>query len=346
MANLMITTACNFRCPYCFGLDLFGPGKARQYMPLALFKELLDWIDRANLPELAVHLMGGEPTLHPDFANMVEELVKRGRQICVFSNAAAPLDEAVIRRAASMGVRWIVNCNPPDTYRDNQLDLLHQHLAVLGRAANITFNLTDGQTPYQYVLDYIEQYDLNRNIKLGVALPTLEHRNVHAGWDALPAIARQIMKLLRDARRRRIELEFECGVPYCLFSEEEHAELGGNHLSHCASRLDITPAGEVINCLPLCRVASIPFQKFPDYRQAREWYARMQAPYRQVGGAARCLDCAHRLQGLCSVCLAQGLGEYSRIVLPALPGEEPGTTHESDLKRNANCRPGTCAGPL
>ena len=327
MANLMITTACNFRCPYCFGLDLFGSGQARQYMPVPLFEQLLDWIDRADVPTLAIHLMGGEPTLHPAFSHMVEELARRGRRIAVFSNAAAPLDEALVRRSVDLGVRWIVNCNPPDTYRDNQLDLLHQHLALLGQAAHITFNLTDGQTPFQYVLDYIEQYGLNRSIKLGVALPTLEHRNVHAGWDALPAIAQQILKLLSETRRRQIDLEFECGVPYCLFSEEQHAKLGGIHVSHCGSRLDITPAGEVINCLPLCRVASVPFGRFQNYCQAREWFQRMQAPYRQVGSAARCLSCIYRLQGRCSACLAQGMGEYSRIALPPLPDE--GTTEST-----------------
>jgi len=322
MANLMLTTACNFHCPYCFGLDLFGPGQPRQYMPFKLFKELLAWIDRAEVPEMAIHLMGGEPTLHPAFGDMVDELVRRGRKIVVFSNVAAPLDEALIRRTADLGVRWIINCNSPDTYQDHQLALLHRHLALLGGAACITFNLTDGQTPFQYVLDYIEQYGLHRAIKVGVALPTLEHRNVHAGWDTLPAIAEQILKLLREARRREIRMEFECGVPYCLFSEEQHAELRDIHLSHCASRLDITPAGEVINCLPLCRVASFSFQRFRNYRQAREWFQRMQAPYRQVGIASRCLFCAYRLEGRCSACLAQGLGDYNRIALPPIPDED------------------------
>jgi hypothetical protein len=287
---------------------------------MQLFGELLAWIDRAAMPEMADHLMGGEPTLHPSFGEMVEELARRGRKIVVFSNVAAPLDEALLRRAVELGARWIINCNAPDTYRDQQLELLQRHLAVLGRAACITFNLTDGQTPFQYVLDYIEQYGLRRAIKLGVALPTLEHRNVHARWDTLPAIAQQILKLLREARRREITIEFECGVPYCLFSAEQHAEFRDIQISHCGSRLDITPAGEVINCLPLYRVAAVPFHQFQSYRQAREWFQRMQAPYRQVGSASRCLFCEDRLQGRCSACLAEGLGEYSRIALPPLPG--------------------------
>jgi len=336
MANFMLTTACNFRCPYCFGLDLFGAAQARQYLPMSLFRELLDWVDRADVPEMAIHLMGGEPTLHPAFGEMMEELQRRGRKTAVFSNAAAPIAEALVRRSATQGVRWIINCNPPETYRDNQLELLHRHLALLGRTATMTFNLTDGQTPYQYVIDNIERYGLNRAVKLGVTLPTLEHRNEHVKWEALPAIADQVLKLLHELRRRDITLEFECGVPYCLFNEAQHAELGDIHVSHCGSRLDITPTGEVINCLPLYRAAAVPFRCFQNYRQARDWFQRMQAPYRQVGSAARCLCCSDRLAGHCSACLAQGLGDYNRIALPPLPDESL-----ADATGMAKCQPET-----
>ena len=329
MANLMITTACNFRCPYCFGLDLFGPGQQRQTMPMNLFGELLDWIDRAEMPAMDVHLMGGEPTLHPGFGEMVEEIGRRGRKLVVFSNAATPIDPGLLRRTVQLGATWIVNCNPPATYRPEQLERLREHLALLGRTAVITLNLTNGSTPYAHVFEYIEQYGLQRNIKLGVALPTLENRNVHAEWKELPAIAGQVLKLLREARRREIGVEFECGVPYCLFDEEQHRELPGIHVSHCGSRLDITPAGNIINCLPLARMAAIPFRRFDNYRQAREWFHRMQAPYRQVGCASRCLACEHRLAGLCSACLAFGIGEYSRIALPPLP--------EQPADRDAGC---------
>jgi hypothetical protein len=193
---------------------------------------------------------------------------------------------------------------------------------LLGSAATITFNLTDARTPYGYVFDYIERFGLNRQIKLGVALPTLEHRNVHAQWGEMPAIAEHIMTLFREGRQRQITVGFECGVPYCLFNEAQHAELGNVCVSHCGSRLDITPAGMVINCLPLSRVAAVPFRDFDNYRIAREWFQRQQSPYRQVGSTARCLFCAHRLEGLCSACLAFGMGDYARIPLPPLPASQ------------------------
>jgi hypothetical protein len=281
--------------------------------------------------------MGGEPTLHPGFGEMIEEIRRRGRKLAVFSNAATPIDDAVLRRSVELETTWIVNCNPPATYRPDQLKRLRDHLALLGQAAVVTFNLTDGRTPFEHVFEYIEQYNLRRNIKLGIALPTLENRNVHAEWNELPAIATQVFKLLHEARRREIVVEFECGVPYCLFNEKQHEELKDIHVSHCGSRLDITPAGNIINCLPLARMASIPFRRFEDYRQAREWFQRMQSPYRQIGCTSACLTCQHRLSGICSACLAFGIGECNRIALPPLPGAE--TTISAALAGTEAARP-------
>jgi sulfatase maturation enzyme AslB (radical SAM superfamily) len=319
MANLMLTTACNLRCPYCFGLDMFGSGQKRHTMAEPLFHDLLDWIDRADLPWMDIHLMGGEPTLHPAFGNMLEELAKKKRKIMIFSNASAPLSEAVFRRSAELGAAWIVNCNPPEVYRENQLEQLHQHLSWLGQAATVTLNIASERTPYRHVFDYIERFGLTRQIKLGIALPTIIHVNEHAQWEKLPAIAAHVMQLFHEAQQRQIGLEFECGVPYCLFNEAQKAELGNIHLSHCGSRLDITPTGDVINCLPLSGVVAVPFRKFEHYGLAREWFQRMQSPYRQVGCDSRCMSCAHRLDGCCSACLAYGMGEYNRIILPPLP---------------------------
>ena len=41
MANLMITTYCNFTCRYCFGLDMIGPEHAKTHMSWETFLNLL-----------------------------------------------------------------------------------------------------------------------------------------------------------------------------------------------------------------------------------------------------------------------------------------------------------------
>ena len=319
MANLMITTYCNFTCRYCFGLDMIGPEHAKTHMTWETFLSLLAWIDRSGMDHLSVHLMGGEPTLNPLFFDMLNEAVRRDCTVLVFSNAATQIDPHRLVEAVNKGVRWVVNCNHPSQYRGNQLDLLKANLAILGKNASITFNVTSGEFDYSYVFDYIKTFGLDPRIKVGVALPTLQHHNVYAQWEEFPAIAEQILALHEIVTGIGGNIEFECGVPYCLFTSEQHRKLGNVHVSHCNSRLDITPWGDVINCLPLSKMVSVPYNRFSDYGQAKDWFGKLLMPYRQVGSTANCLTCESRLPRHCSACHAYGIAEFNRLSLPPLP---------------------------
>ncbi|MFB0564754.1 MAG: radical SAM protein [Candidatus Aminicenantaceae bacterium] len=326
MANLMITTACNFKCDYCFGKEMINTKRPYQTMEWKLFMNILEWIDRVNMPRMSIHLMGGEPSLSPLFGDMIGELAPRKRDIVIFSNAAAPVEGKTLKDSVRLGARWIVNCNPPSTYPENQLKNLHNHLSILGEAACLSFNIVSPSTEFDYLFDYIEEFKLNPIIKIGVALPTLGHKNVYAKQDDFPRIAARIMELYERAQRSGVNIQFECGVPYCLFTPVQHERLEDIMVSHCHSRLDITPIGNVINCLPLCSVAAIPYSCFSSYSQAQEWFHKAFFPYSSLGITSKCLKCEDLAEGRCQACLAHILGNLNRIVLPPLPGSERRTT--------------------
>ena len=319
MANLMITTHCNFTCPYCFGRDMIGPGHQKTHMSWETFNTLLDWIQRSGMDQLSVHLMGGEPTLNPRFFDMLAELERCGRDVLIFSNAATKIDAERLKGAIRKGVIWVVNCNHPSQYKGRQLEFLKANLAILGGNACVTFNVTGGQFDYGYVFEYIRSYGLDKRIKVGVALPTLQRNNVFAQWNEFSAIAERIMEFHEAVIAMGGAIDFECGVPYCLFTAEQHRKLGKVRVSHCNSRLDITPWGDVINCLPLSRVTSVPYHRFSDYGRARDWFEKLLLPYRQVGSTADCLTCESHLDQHCRACHAYGIAEFNRLPVPPLP---------------------------
>ena len=319
MANLMITTHCNFTCPYCFGRDMIGPGHPKTHMNWETFIALLDWIDRSGMKQLGVHLMGGEPTLNPLFFDMLDELGRRNRDILIFSNAATQLDPQRLKDAIDKGIRWVVNCNHPSDYKENHLKFLQSNLAILGKNAAVTFNVTEGQFDYSYVFDYIKTYNMVPRIKVGVALPTLQHNNIFAQWTDFPAIAERIMELHESVKGIGGSIDFECGVPFCLFTADQHRKLDKIHVSHCNSRLDITPWGEVINCLPLSKLTNVHYSQFSDYAQARNWFESLLMPYRQVGSAADCLPCENHINQDCRACHAYGMAEFNHLPLPPMP---------------------------
>jgi molybdenum cofactor biosynthesis enzyme MoaA len=79
-----ITSQCNRRCTYCFlPTDFFSSG-AR--MSMDLFAGVVAWSQRHGVGEIT--LLGGEPSLHTSFADMVTLANREGLNVRVVTNGA------------------------------------------------------------------------------------------------------------------------------------------------------------------------------------------------------------------------------------------------------------------
>ena len=89
MANLSLTTECNRHCRYCFARPVFRSQVTNaKHMPPEIFERALDFLKRSNIDQ--VRLLGGEPTLHPQFPQFVEKVKEHGLRLLVFSNGFIP----------------------------------------------------------------------------------------------------------------------------------------------------------------------------------------------------------------------------------------------------------------
>lgn len=79
---LDITRACNLACTHCYNRS--GPGGEHGGMQREDWLNVLDQAAVAGVRQ--VQLIGGEPTMHPDFAELVEHALGVGLQVEVFSN--------------------------------------------------------------------------------------------------------------------------------------------------------------------------------------------------------------------------------------------------------------------
>lgn len=88
--EMIITSRCNFKCPYCRGTDING---AKGDMSLEEIKNVIDiWADN-NMRN--VRFSGGEPTMHPDFKEVIrytKERCNNIRHIAVSTNGYTDLD--------------------------------------------------------------------------------------------------------------------------------------------------------------------------------------------------------------------------------------------------------------
>lgn len=326
MPNLMITTACNLDCGYCFAKGVMGKEQSALKMEWATFISILDWIDRGNVPELTVQLMGGEPTLSVHFFEMVAELNRRSRQVLVFSNGTVPLSDTVCDQSQELGVQWVVNINEPERYSRKQAAALHRNLTRLERCASLNVNFYSPHVSYDFVFEVFGHYNVQPLMKMGMALPIAGGKNQHIRPEDWELMAGVLDRFFKKAEEHNIRLAAECGFPLCHFREhlEKYPTLFENdEISNCGSRLDIAPNGHVFNCLPLSDIASVPYQKFANYSQASKWFHDFLMPYRHLGGIdSDCLVCPDLSLGNCRVCPAHSIAEFSRVPLPEIPGSD------------------------
>ncbi len=94
-----VTDSCNLRCPVCYA----GSGPERlEHRPLALIEKMLDAVVRNESHPDVVQISGGEPTLHPDFFQIIELAKARPiRHLMVNTNGVRiARDEDFVRRLA------------------------------------------------------------------------------------------------------------------------------------------------------------------------------------------------------------------------------------------------------
>lgn len=82
--DVYISSQCNRRCTYCFlPADFFASGTR---MTIECFSGILGWSQQNKVTEIT--LLGGEPSLHPSFADMVSLASAQGMSVRVVTNGA------------------------------------------------------------------------------------------------------------------------------------------------------------------------------------------------------------------------------------------------------------------
>lgn len=293
MPNLMLTNYCNYHCPYCFGMDMMAPKKEKSLMSRDTFKGIIDWLDRKPYDRI-IHLMGGEPTLHPDIEWMVDYLLERDLYITIFSNMATQQAVKLAEKFSILPIRWVANVNNPAKWSEGQRKNIEQALQAAGNKVSLTFNIIPDEPNELWALDLIERFNLDHSIKVGFVLPTLTSSNMALKDSEYSIVAQRVIDLLKAGERLDIRLDYECGIPYCAFTDEQLGFLWRHSsaiASGCQSRLDITPDGEVMYCLPMATAGLRHYTTFDSYPECHDWFEKRFRPYRLLGNRIECADC-------------------------------------------------------
>jgi uncharacterized Fe-S cluster-containing radical SAM superfamily protein len=312
VTNLVVSSACNRQCTYCFTLDQPGPG--RRFLSLPAFNARLEFLDRSGIDH--VRLLGGEPTLHPRFPELVSRARRAGKAVTIFSNGLMPPPSlACLEALPTQECTVVVNVTPAGSA--TTLERQRQTLRRLGKRAMPGLNLYRTDLEPGFVLDLVAETGCRPAVRLSMAHPVLSGRNrfIHPGQ--YRAIAVRIASLARPAAQAGVRLEFDCGFVRCMFSTPEIEalqEAGADVGWRCNPILDLDLEGRALHCLPLAGLVSLAVAPDACASALRSELEALVRPYRQAGVYRECSTCTFKATGECSGgCLAATIRRFRQV---------------------------------
>lgn len=299
MPNILLTTRCNLSCQYCFAQEKLS--SARMNMPMENVERVIDFLKRSDFPIFRV--MGGEPTLHPQFNEIIEMAIESGMRVDVLSNATwKESTAALFGRIPPRHLMFLLNIDHPDNYNPHQWGVIERNLSALKGRGGITlsFNVFEKQPRSDYVLDLAERYDF-KYIRLSLSLPVLGAGNTYLPVAELHEVALFVMHFSAKAETRGISVQFDNAVPLCIFDEAQighlllHGvyDLGRN--ARCDPIIDIGPDLTIWSCFCLSSLKNRKLNEFQTLAEAQDYYRKVWSVYQDtVYALPDCYDCYYR----------------------------------------------------
>ncbi|MDE2183386.1 MAG: radical SAM protein [Alphaproteobacteria bacterium] len=308
MANILLTNKCVRACPYCF---------AGQEMAQA--SAFLSWENVVYLADFLlasahsrVSLLGGEPTLHPQFTDILVYLLERGFTVTVFTSgimSKTALTELAAHVAALPPERlnFVCNLNNPaqtDTLK-SETHKLHDFLAALGPRTMPAFNIYRSDFDIGFIFELVARFAMKKRLRLGIAHPIPGAANEAITVADIGAVIERLCSFRAAFEQSRVRPSFDCGFPLCRITDAELGwlvRLTGRADFKCTPAIDITPDMQVYCCFPLSSLNRRSIYDFDSFNAVVAYYRSLQERIRGdiAGIYAECGACVHRAERTCA----------------------------------------------
>jgi MoaA/NifB/PqqE/SkfB family radical SAM enzyme len=274
--------------------------------------------------EKRVGILGGEPTLHPDFNAMLLYILERGMDATVFTcgiMADEKLEEAVslFRNLPPERCTFVVNLNNPAQINTPlaEIESIKRFLAAFGGMVVPGFNICRTDFDLSFIFSYINEYGLHRQMRLGVAHPIPGKKNQFIQIGDMGKVVERLFSFAPLFEAMRVMPGLDCGFPMCRFTSDQlgwfYRLTGARNDFGCGPVIDIGPDLKLWSCFPLSAFHKRSLFDFDSLRGIIEFYSRLHDKIRveQAGIFLDCDGCRQREEGICKGgCLAHGLSRF------------------------------------
>lgn len=297
MANLVLTTQCNRTCAYCFT----GARKPARVMRLRDAETALDLVAASGLEQ--VRLLGGEPTLHPEFAQVVGAALGRGLRVLVFSNGLMPPAAlAALLEAPEGRCQVMLNVNLEPGQPEEEAARVAVVAGALGERAFVGVNIPSPGLPLAKAAQFAVEHGLSRVLRVGLAQPRLDRQNRFLHPRHYRRVGEELETLLDEIEPQGFGLGLDCGFVPCMF-RPEFLQRVGSALSdlgrRCSPIPDVLPDLTAVHCFPLGELDQLPLSGLGTVQEARELLRQRLAGWAPTGALRECEGCDLRRSGDC-----------------------------------------------
>lgn len=223
MANILLTTRCNLKCKYCFASDVENecPG---QEISMENFLVAKNFLLESQCKRIG--LIGGEPTTHRNFKDILENCVmdERVSEIVLYTNGI--FSEEYLNIFANSKIAFLVNCNSPDDIGD-KFNILMKNLNELTNTyyaynrITLGINLYSNDQDFSYILNLCKEFR-KRDIRVSVCVP----QNNEDRQKYFSNMKEVLIRFYKEACEQGIKPHYDCNIiPSCFYTEKELFEI-------------------------------------------------------------------------------------------------------------------------
>lgn len=261
---LNLNRECNLRCEWCYAKMT---GYVKDDMSLETVRKHVNLA--AELGADSVVIIGGEPTLHDHFFEIVRIIHEKGLRPCLVTNGMKFSDKEFLKQAIEAGLSSITlsfkASNREMFLREMGKDQFDEQVQavknVVQSGIRYTLSVTVCESLMENFNEMIQAVKSTGadNMLLDTGKPVvLNGRSTSDGMRKPKEVAKFIMEMYPKLQESGLKFLFKLALPFCLFPKDFIEELlrDGRMMTGCQMMkeggLIIDPKGRILPCNHLC----------------------------------------------------------------------------------------------
>lgn len=192
-------------------------------MDIRDFRRILYFLKENGQTE--VRLMGGEPTLHSRFKEIVNFALSQNLKIRLFTNGFFPEELAHWMAEKRLSMLYSINLNAIAFATEKNRSTMENNLKILNNASKINGSITIDSSDFEKYIPLISLIEKNGldSIRVAIANNMVDNSRHGSVADDYKDIVAVVVRIVDELRKREgiSQISLNCGFTPCMFKKNE-----------------------------------------------------------------------------------------------------------------------------